>query len=434
MKHNIDLEKIILGTILKEINTFVKVNKILNENVFFSNENRLVYRACLNIYQNGGVIDIFSVQKELEKQKVQLLENNPIAYYLSKLEYVLIGIENKALQLYEMYVLRELDNISLIISNKTNETGADCFDIVSKIESELKKLTTFESQNVKHISQVHKEIVSDIKEVLAGKKTTGIPTGISILDAQTGGWQKGNLIILAARPGMGKSAVALHFAKHPAIKNRTPVGILSLEMEDYEVGGRLFASQTQLSNTKIIQRRLNAGELLYLENNCEEINTSPIYIDDSPMSTVIQMRNKIKRMVEDLKCELIVIDYLQLISGNSNNREREIAEISRMLKVCAKEMNIPIIALSQLSRRVEERSDKKPILSDLRDSGSIEQDADVVLFLMRPEYYGINEYEYNYNSINTNGLLLIDIAKGRGLQTGELICKFNGETMSITNF
>jgi len=438
---DIQLENTVLGSILLDSNSgALNALNIISEGVLYKNENKLVYRAINALNTQNKQIDIITVTNELKKLGVTEMDGFSCAYYVSQLTSHITSsnnIEQHSQILYQKYLLRELKKLSLDIENQVNEVIADGFDIIQNIETRLTDLTTFQTSTVKHISQIHKETIAEIKDVLTGNKETGIKTGIKALDARTGGWQKGNLIVLAARPAMGKSAVALKFAAYPAINHKTPTAIISLEMEDFEVGGRVFASETGLSNTAIIQKRLNAGELMHLENNCGNLLKAPIYIDDSPIVNITQLKNKMRRMQKEFKIGLFIVDYLQLISGNSKNREQEISEISRTLKIMAKELNVPVIALSQLSRAVETRGgDKRPILSDLRESGAIEQDADIILFLWRPEYYELypNGYDYNGQCLQTENLLMIDISKGRGLQTGEVPAKFYGEQMVVTDY
>ncbi len=222
------------------------------------------------------------------------------------------------------------------------------------------------------------------------------------------------------------------------MKMNTPVAMFSLEMNNHENGSRMFASEAKLNNTHINQKKLTHAELTKLQDECGGIISAPIYMDDTPRLTMQQIKSAFQRLYYELGVRLFVFDYLQLANSGSDNknREREISEVSRGLKILAKEFNVPIIALAQLSRGPENRTDKRPILSDLRESGAIEQDADIVMFLFRPAEYGLfpNGYEYGGLTLQTENLLLIDIAKGRGLRTGEVPLKFYGEQMIVTNY
>lgn len=448
---NTDIEEAILGAIcLEPSNTASAALSILKEDAFYKNENKLVFRAINILFKEECNIDTITVTNKLKSLKVLELGGNNAGYYVSKLTDRIASsanIEYHCRLLYQYYLLRELKKLSLNIENRVNESGVDCFEVISEIEKTIQDMTSFSTNKTRHIKEIHSQLVSETKDVLNGNKSTGILSGIKNLDNQTGGWQNGNLIVIAARPGMGKSAFALQLAKYPSSKG-TPVAILSLEMQDLELGSRLFASETYLNNTKINQKKLNAEELHTLETGCDDLLKTEIYIDDSPSLKITHLKNKARRLYYDKGIRLLIIDYLQLMDGEGFNREQEIAGITRGLKGLAKELNIPIIVLSQLSRKCEDRGgDKRPALSDLRESGAIEQDADIVIFLWAPAYYelytGIGEgYQYGNNllqAVEKNNdieicrLLMIDIAKGRGLRIGEVPTRFFADKMIITN-
>jgi len=436
--YNIELENAVLGFIITDSALAVNQIQFLKDDVFYKNENKLVFKAIQTLLSSKGSVDIFIVINELKRLGVAELEGSSVAYYLNKLTTKpasLANIETYSAIIYQKYLERELKKLALNIENKVNETASDCFEVIGFIEKELKDLTSIASSNIKTIKEIHLEIVKDQKDVLAGNVKTGIMSGIKNLDYVTGGWQNGNLIIVGARPGMGKSAFALQLAKYPAMTQSIPVGIFSLEMTPNELVGRMISSHTGINNTKINQKGMNAGELLYVENNCGELTDAPIYFDGSSNLSTNQFKNKARKMYYEKGVRLFVVDYLQFMTGQGNNKEQQVSEISRALKSTAKELNCPVIALCQLSRAVELRDTKKPILSDLRDSGSIEQDADIVTFLFRPSYYQMLEnIPYGTHSLDATDLLMIDIAKGRGLKIGEVPAKFFGETMIITNY
>lgn len=436
---NIELEEAVLGAMLLEASTTVNsAMPFLKDDVFYKNENKLVFRAISKLHKKSAEIDILTVTQELKTLGVVEIEGSHVSYYVSMLTNRIASsanIESHCAIIYQYYLERELKKLALIIENRVNEVSSDSFEIIAFIEKELQGLTSIASSNVKHIKDVHAKIIEDQKEVLAGNVKTGMMSGLRNLDHVTGGWQNGNLIIIGARPGMGKSAFALQVAKNPALEQGTPVGIFSLEMTSSELVGRMASSKTGIVSTKINQKKLNAGELLYLETNCDELINAPIYLDDSPTLTTAQFKNKARKLYYEKGVRLFVVDYLQFMTGIGGNKEQQVSEISRGLKNTAKELNCPVIALCQLSRAVEQREDKRPMLSDLRDSGAIEQDADIVAFLYRPSYYGITEpYDYEGRMLESSDLLMIDIAKGRGLQIGEIPAKFYGETMIITNY
>lgn len=441
---DIPIEESVLGAIcLEPALTIGPALVILKEDVFYKNENKLVFRAINELYKKEAAIDILTVTLALKSIGVQELGGFQTGFYVSSLTNRVAGASNIDFWcriLYQKYLLRSLKKLSMEIENNVNEASADCFDIISSIEKELQNMTSFSLNKTRHIRDVHKQLCEEIRDVITNDKPTGVLSGIKNLDDQTGGWQNGNLIVVAARPGMGKSAFALQLAKYPALNN-TPTAILSLEMQDLELGGRLFASETHLNNTKINQKKLDAGELLRLESGCEDILKADIYMDDTPSLNITQLKNKARRLCYDKGVKLILIDYLQLMSGEGNNREQEISGITRSLKGLAKELNVPIIVLSQLSRKCEDRPDKRPMLSDLRESGAIEQDADIVMFLYCPAYYDLyTETGYEYGNVilqtkdEVSKLMLIDIAKGRGIKICEVPAKFYGETMIISNY
>ena len=437
MRFDVEIEKAVLGSILIESSAMVRASAIIREEVFYKNEYRLIWKAISNLFKANKEIDGLTVPAELKSMGVIELEGNNVAYYVMKLTDRIASaahIESHCMLIYEYYLLRELIKIGLEVQSSAEGSG-DCFDIISQTEKRLQALTSNLGGSVKHIKDVHAKIIENQKEVLAGKVSTGILSGIRNLDHVTGGWQNGNLVIVGARPGMGKSAFALQLAKYPAMELKTPVAIFSMEMTNEELVGRMSASQTGINNTKINQKKLNAGELLYMETNCGPLIEAPIYLDDTPGLSIDQLKNKARKLYYEKGVRFFVIDYLQLTKGSGGNREQEISGISRAFKHLAKELNVPVVALCQLSRKVEDRPDKRPMLSDLRDSGAIEQDADLVMFLYRPFYYGITEkYEYSGHYLDPESLLMIDIAKGRGLSIGEVPAKFYGETMIITNY
>jgi len=271
---------------------------------------------------------------------------------------------------------------------------------------------------------------------MINSKAIGVDTAYRKLNEQINGFKNGNLIILAARPGMGKTAFALKLASYPA-SNNTPVAFFSLEMTAQELASRVLSYNSGIPAQKITNAYINTYELQHLRDNLTTIKDTKLFIDDSSHLTIERLRIKAHKLKEEHKIKMIVIDYIQLMDSSNQyrgNKVNEVSEISRGLKLLAKELDLPIIALSQLSRQVETRTDKKPILADLRDSGSIEQDADMVMFLMRPEYYKMETYNINGQEVNSERLLVCDIAKFRGGRTGEIYLKWVGDIMSVEDY
>jgi replicative DNA helicase len=298
-------------------------------------------------------------------------------------------------------------------------------------------------KDYRNISSVMQEAINEIDE-LRGKEggLTGIPSGFSKLDRVTSGFQKSDLIIIAARPGMGKTAFVLSVARNACLSNtETPraVAIFSLEMSSKQLANRMISAEAEIESDKLKKGILADHEWQQLNSKIAKLSEAPIFIDDTPAISVFELRAKCRRLKQQNNIQMIIIDYLQLMRGDDSNnkngnREQEVSYISRSLKALAKELNIPVIALSQLSRLVESRSDKKPMLSDLRESGQIEQDADMVIFCYRPEYYGIETYEVGAETFQCHGLMMLLIAKHRNGGLGEIPLKFIHEQAKIADY
>ena len=274
-------------------------------------------------------------------------------------------------------------------------------------------------------------------ELTKSDRKSGVPTGLNLVDNVTNGWQNSDLIILAGRPSMGKTAAAISMALHPAIYEDIGVGIFSLEMSSEQLVSRMQSIMSGVNVGRIVKKQLDLKEIERIDVLAEKLNQAPIYIDDTPNINLQEFRGKARKMVKELGCRLIIIDYLQLMRSGLKtwSREHEIAEISKTLKAVAKELDVPVLALSQLSRAVESRGgDKKPLLSDLRESGQIEQDADMVCFCYRPEYYEINDYQLGDKNYDTQGLFLLLVSKHRNGELGEIPLKFIHEQTKLANY
>jgi replicative DNA helicase len=271
--------------------------------------------------------------------------------------------------------------------------------------------------------------------MLDSKQKSGVATGLNALDNVTNGWQESDLIIIAGRPAMGKTAVAISMLMHPSLDLNNAVAIFSLEMSNEQLVSRMQSLLSGVNVSKIVKKQLTNDEITQISVNAKQLTDSKIFVDDTPNISLLDLKGKARKLKKEHDIKLIVIDYLQLMRSGLkiSNREQEIAEISRGLKGLAKELNIPVIALSQLSRSVESRSDKKPMLQDLRESGQIEQDADMVLFCYRPEYYNIDQYEVDGTTFDAHGLFMFIIAKHRNGELGEIPLKFIHEQTKITN-
>jgi replicative DNA helicase len=331
----------------------------------------------------------------------------------------------------EMAIKRALISVASEIQHDAYEDTTDVFHLLDKTESSLFEISESNiRKNYENMRSLMAQAIDELQERKNHKDgLTGVPSGFTALDRMTSGWQRSDLIIIAARPGMGKTAFVVSALRNAAVEFNQPVAIFSLEMSSVQLVNRLISAEAELESEKIKKGNLAEYEWQQLIHKTNKLSEAPIYIDDTPALSILELRAKCRRLKAQHDVQLVVIDYLQLMSGDASkgggNREQEIASISRALKGIAKELNIPVIALSQLSRAVETRGgDKRPQLSDLRESGSIEQDADMVMFLYRPEYYGITEDD---QGMPTQGTGEVIIAKHRNGSLDTVALKFIGK-------
>lgn len=432
-----EIEDTIIGSIIYENEAFDLVSVMLKSEHFYKESNAIIYKTCYNLATNNIPIDLLTVCTELKKNNQLELVGG--SYHITSLTNQIgsiSNIETHATILIQKYLLRQMIILGNKIMNKGYDNSTDCFDLIDYCGTELNQmLNVIEAKKAKKLNELTSEVLIDCFKSLNEDKPSGIPISIHNLQKQTNGWKNGNLIILAARPAMGKTAVALDYAYYPA-KNNIPIAFFSLEMTGKELAGRLMSKESGINSQKINNNLIDTYELTKLRSDCLTFKDLPLYIDDTPALSITRLRSKALRMKREFNIKMIIIDYLQLMDGSDSkdSREQEISKISRGLKKLAKELDLPIIALSQLSRQVELRPSKKPQLSDLRDSGAIEQDADMVIFLLRPEYYEMKSYLYGNEEIDTQGLMVHIVAKFRGGITGEIKNKWIAETTSIDNF
>ena len=432
-----EVESAVLGAIMSDKRAFEIVAEILRPECFYVESHQQIYSAMVKLNQRSQVIDILSVVDEL--LKMDCLEQVGGPYYITKLTNFIYdsSLMQHALIILEKFIKREIIRIgSEMVKNGYDETF-DVFDLIDHSEksvfaisnSMLKKdFQTLQAVGAKVITRIDTLRASD--EVLSG-----VPSGFRELDRITYGWQQTDLIILAARPSVGKTAFALNLARNAAkdYPKKTAVGFFSLEMSAEQLVQRLLSAESGVFMSKISQGRMDETDYTtIMGKGIKKFDGMDIFIDDSAALNIFEFRAKARRMVTRHKVGIIIIDYLQLMSGmkdKNGNREQEISTISRNLKALAKELGVPIIALSQLSRDVEKRTGSKvPQLSDLRESGAIEQDADMVMFMYRPEYHGI---QANDMGESTNGLTEIKIAKHRNGSLGTVKLKAD---LSIQRF
>jgi replicative DNA helicase len=433
-------EEIILGCIIHNPQNSYKAFELLKREHFLNRINGDLFFMLCNMNNKNIPIEMLTVMAEIKA--IGLVEQLGGFYGISKLtDYAatnsgVTSIESCCYLIIEAYLRSRIELIGLSLTNDCKNPLNDVFELLSKTEKILGELQNgVIKKKSESIGILKQEVLSDIEKVLHTGIASGVPTSIHRLNLQTNGWQKSDLIILAGRPAMGKTSVAIDFCLTPAL-NGTPTAFFSLEMSSHQLASRILSVISQMNVQDIVNKRLTFDMLKELNNISQPLNNTPLYIDDSPSITLFELKTKARRLVKEKQVELIVIDYLQLMRGEGNKqREQEISEISRGLKALAKELNVPIIALSQLSRKCEERADKKPMLSDLRESGAIEQDADMVMFCHRPEYYGLTEYELGGDIINNvQGLFIFIIAKFRNGQTGEIKARWIGSNTAITNY
>lgn len=412
----LELEEAVLGALMLEKDAFTAVSDLLKTEVFYKPAHQVIYAAIDQLNKKGEPIDILTVTNELKAMGQLEIVGGP--YYIAQLTSRVgsaANIEYHCKILLEKFIKRELIRISSDVITNSFEESNDVFDILDKAEQGLFDVAqgNLNRTNAKMSELVH-EALKNIEEAAKGETGAGVPTGFFELDKITSGWQNSNLIIVAARPGMGKTAFALSMARNAAIDYNKPVAVFSLEMEAVELVNRLIIAETGLPGDKLKKGQLTEDEWKQLNSNLSKLTEAPIFINDTPGLSIFDFRAIARRLKQHNNIGLIIIDYLQLMRGSNETkgmREQEISMISRSLKAIAKELRIPIIALSQLSRKVEDRGgDKRPQLADLRESGAIEQDADLVCFIYRPEYYGILEDE-EQNSLK--GIAQVIIAKNR---------------------
>lgn len=426
-----ELEEAVLGAIMLEKDKLAEVLEIIQSpECFYVDANQKIYAAIRNLFDKGMPVDLLTVTEELRKSSD--LEIVGGAYYLTRLTMSVVTsahVEAHARLVMEKYIMRELIRISGEVISDAYSDGSDVFDLLDKAESNLYEITDKHlRKNFKSLKEVLVTTVKEIEEAKNKKEdVTGVPTGFTMLDKLTSGWQKNALIIVAARPAVGKTAFCLNLAMNAAMNSSKPfpVAFFSLEMGAGELVKRMLAAITEVSMDAITKGRMQEHEFVQMTQRMNKLASAPIFLDDQAALNIFELRAKARRLKQRHDIQMIVIDYLQLMQADVNkggNREQEISKISRDLKSLAKELEIPIIALSQLNRSVENRKESKvPQLSDLRESGAIEQDADMVMFLYRPEYYGINNDEMG-NPIE--GETHIHIAKNRAGSTDTVKVRF----------
>ena len=431
----VELEEAVLGALLLEREALTSVIDILRPEVFYKEAHQKIFKAIFDLFAETEPIDILTVTNKLKM--LGTLDEVGGPYYITQLTNRVgspANIEFHTRILAQKYILRELIRVSSVTIKDAFEDSTDVFNLLDRAEQGLFDIS---ENNFRRESTDMKSLVMEaIKEIENAKdsegKLRGVPSGFTELDRLTAGWQKSDLVVIAARPGMGKTAFALSLTRNSAI-NGFPVAFFSLEMSSVQLATRLISAETEITGDKLKKGDLREDEWKQLNTKVKSLEDAPIFIDDTPALSVFELRAKCRRLKEQHNIQLIVVDYIQLMRAgdNTGNREQEISTISRSLKALAKELHVPVLVLSQLNRSVETRGGlKKPQLSDLRESGAIEQDADMVIFIYRPEYYDMLEGE---DGQDLRGKGEIIIAKHRNGSLDSVFLKFIGKYIKFAD-
>ncbi|MCX6240135.1 MAG: replicative DNA helicase [Bacteroidia bacterium] len=431
-----EVEEAVLGALMLERDAYIIVAAILKAESFYKEEHQKIFRVIQHLVTNEKPIDLLMVTQELKNREELDEVGGPI--YITQLTSRVASaahIEFHARIIAQKFIQRELIRIASEIQVKSYDDSLELDDLIDYAESSLFKVT---EGNISKESQAIKPLLREAIERIEenSKKPdglSGIASGFSKLDKITSGWQNTDLMIVASRPAMGKTAFALTMARNMAVLKQVPVAVFSLEMSSIQLVNRLIAAETELESEKIKSGKLEDWEWELFNRRIKSLENAPLYIDDTPALSVFEFRAKCRRLKMQYDIGIVIVDYLQLMTAGSDikgNREQEVSTISRNLKAIAKEINVPIIALSQLNRSVESRDGKRPQLSDLRESGAIEQDADMVMFIHRPEYYGITQ-DADGNSLI--GVAEIIIAKHRNGSTGDVQLSFKASLAKFSD-
>lgn len=432
----VDLEQVVLGAMMLEKTAVNDTIDILSENSFYDPKHQYIYKAIRALFAATSPVDLVTVTDRLSKSGELSAAGG--AGYISQLTNRVgstANVQYHARIIAEKFIKRELIRVSNEVIKNAFDDTVDVFELLNGAERDLFQIG--DGNMSKQVDVMSNVVRNAIEEIEVARKNadgiSGIPSGFVEIDQVTAGWQRSDMIVIAARPGMGKTAFVLSAARNTALQGYG-VAIFSLEMSSVQLVKRLIAGESRINSEKLRKGDLADHEFQQLHSRIQKLAAAPIYIDDTAAISIFDFRAKCRRLKAQYDIQLVIIDYLQLMSAkdgkNSGNREQEISMISRSIKEIAKELNIPIIALSQLSRSVEQRSDKKPILSDLRESGAIEQDADIVSFLYRPSYYKILKYD---DGTSTQGIGEFLIEKHRNGKTAAVRLRFEDEFARFSN-
>lgn len=436
----LDFEESVLGAVMLDRNAMHSIVNLISPDVFYKPQHVSIYESIISLYDQNQPIDILTVTQQLRADGK--LESVGGAFYITQLTSNIASSANIVYHssiLLQKYIARRLVQYASQISSAAFDDQQDVFELLDLADIELSKVNeiSIRGGSMSHISEASAKAIAElqIREKFAKEgRSPGITTGLHDLDKLTGGWQKNNLIVIAARPAMGKTALMLHFAKCAA-QSGANVCIYSLEMSDVSLANRMLLSMCDVNINNFKKGYMSHQDWTEISSAASALNKLPFYIDPNPVVSMRYIKSSSRIMKKKGKCDIILIDYLQLAdmsTGEKNrNREQEVAQASRQAKIIAKELNIPVILLSQLSRKVEDRNGSRPQLSDLRESGAIEQDADIVAFIYRPEYYGINE---DSAGISLAGVGELIVAKNRDGSTEDVNFKYNNSMTKIFDY
>lgn len=434
-----EFEEAVLGALMLEKDAYPQISEILRPESFYDRHHQMIYAAITDLAVRQEPIDILTVTEQLKKRGE--LDDVGGPYYITKLSSQVASsahIEYHARIIAQKYLARELISFTSEIQTKSFDETLDVDDLMQEAEGRLFEIS---QRNLKKDYTQINPVISEAYELLqkAAARTdglSGLESGFHGLDKMTSGWQNSDLVIIAARPAMGKTAFVLSMARNIAVNFKNPVALFSLEMSNVQLVNRLIVNVCEIPGEKIKSGQLAPYEWQQLDYKLKDLIDAPLFVDDTPSLSVFELRTKARRLVREHGVKMIIIDYLQLMNASGmsfGSRQEEVSTISRSLKGLAKELNIPIIALSQLNRGVENREGvegKRPQLADLRESGAIEQDADMVCFIHRPEYYKIYTDE---KGNDLRGMAEIIIAKHRNGATGDVLLRFKGEFAKFQN-
>ena len=433
-----DIEEVVLGACMLEKDAYMNVCDILIPESFYDPVNQKIYQAISTLGFNQRPIDMMTVTEQLRQDGT--LEEVGGAVHITELTarvYSAANVEYHARIIAQKYLARRLISYAASIETKAFDESNDVEDLLQEAEGQLFDIS--QTQLKREVTQIDPVINLALEQIQNAANNesglSGLPTGYNELDRMTSGWQNSDLIIIAARPAMGKTAFVLSMAKNMAIDFEIPVAIFTLEMANVQLVKRLLSNVADLEGEKIKSGQLSPEEWDRLNSRLRGVYSAPLYLDETPGLSITELRTKARRLVREKGVKLIMIDYLQLMNATGmklGSREQEVSTISRSLKALAKELNIPIIALSQLNRSTESRDDKRPVLSDLRESGAIEQDADIVCFIHRPEYYTKSTEDAEGHDIR--GLAQLIVAKHRSGAVGDVKLRFVSKFAKFENW